>query len=176
MRVLITGVQNVIEESVVKLALEGMEGKAKFRILSFSDFMDTEGDVAEEQKVLRNTQKRIKDAVQLKMIKAGPGDHIILNGYFTAKGKHGFFPVIDRMLLDTFKPDFVVNIDVDPLAVQDKIDDVKQFEYHQELERTCAMFVGAYCGCSFKFIYTGIEGAREAANELYELLKGMMVK
>ncbi|UCD02758.1 MAG: AAA family ATPase [Candidatus Aenigmatarchaeota archaeon] len=176
MKVLITGVPNIVEESVVRLALEGMEGKTKFKILSFSDFMGSEDKAADELKVLKNTQKKIRDSIQMSMIKAKAGDHIIVNGYFTVKGKYGFLPVINKELLDIFKPDFVVHIDVHPLAVEAKIKNPKEFEYHQELERTCAILIGGYSGCAFKFIDAGIDGAREAANELYGLLKGMMVK
>ncbi len=174
MNILITGVQNVVEESVVKLALDSLGGKAKFKILSFSDFTDADGSVSDELKTLKGTQKKIKDSIQMKILKSRPGDHIIVNGYFTVYGKLGFFPVIDREFLDAFRPDFVVHIDVDPLALGAKIKNPREFKYHQELERTCAIFVGAYAGCAFKFIHAGIDGAREAADELYGMLKELV--
>lgn len=175
MKILITGVQNMIEESIVKLALERVEGKAKFKILSFSDFADTGESPAEELKLLKNTQKKIKDNIQIRMLKSKAGDHVIINGYFTVKSKLGFFPVISREVLDVFKPDFLVHIHVNPLALGSRLKNRKEFDEHQDIEKSCAVLLGANAGCGIRIIRSGIDGTREAADELYGILKELMV-
>ena len=40
MKILVTGVQNVVKDSMVALALERLEGKARFKVLSLSDFVE----------------------------------------------------------------------------------------------------------------------------------------
>jgi adenylate kinase len=175
MNILITGVQNVIEESVVKLALERVEGKAKFRVLSFSDFMDSGGSPAEELKMLKDTQKKIKDNIQMRVIKSRSGDHTIVEGYFTVKSRLGFYPVITKEVLDIFKPEFLVHVSVDSLALGDKVDRVL-FEEHQAIEKAYALFLGANAGCGVRIIRSGVDGERAAADELYGMLKDLMVK
>ncbi len=175
MKILITGVQNSVEESIVKLALEHAEGKAKFKILSFSDFVDTGESAADELKLLKSTQKKIKDNIEMRILKSRAGDNIIINGYFTVKSKLGFFPVISRDVIDTFNPDFLVHIHVDPLALAGKLDNRKEFDEHQDIENSCAVLIGAYAGCGIKIIRSGVDGTRESADELYGILKELMV-
>ncbi len=176
MNILITGVQNVIEESIVKLALERIKGKARFSILSFTDFVDTEESPADELRLLKGTQKKIKNNIQMRVLKSRAGDHIIVNGYFTVKSRLGFYPVITKEVLEVLKPDFVVHISVDPLSLGGKIDDAEGFGEHQAVEKAYALFLGANTGCGVRIIRSGIDGARTAADELYGMLKDMMVK
>jgi adenylate kinase len=176
MKVLITGVQNVVEESVVKIAIDRISGKSKFKILSFSDFVNTGETPSGEIKLLKNTQKKVKDAIQMKLLKSRPSDHIIVDGYFTVRSKIGFFPVITRALIDSFKPDVIVNIEVDPLALEGKLKDPDEFVLHQQVEKYLALSFGAYAGSGIKLLRTGIDGAREAGDELYQTLKDVVSK
>ncbi len=175
MNILITGVQNAIEESIVKLAIERIEGKAKFRVLSFSDFIDSGESPAEELKMMKNTQKKIKDNIQMRVLKSRSGEHIIVNGYFTVNSRLGFYPVITKEVLEIFRPELLVHISVDPLALGDRVDQ-KVFRDQQEIERSYALFLGAGSGCGVRIIRSGVDGARTAADELYSLLKGIMVR
>ncbi len=175
MNILVTGVQNAIEESIVKLAVERIEGKAKFRVLSFSDFMDSGESPAEEFKLLKETQDKIKQKIQMKVLE-GKGGHMIIDGYFTVKSKLGFVPVMTGDLLNIIKPDFLVHIDVDPLALGSRLENRKEFDEHQEIEKSCALYLGANAGCGIRIIKSGPEGARDAADELYGMLKELLVK
>jgi adenylate kinase len=176
MNILITGVQNAIEESIVKLALERIEGKARFSILSFTDFVDTEESPADELMLMKDTQKKIKKNIQMKVLKSRTGDHIIVSGYFTVKSRLGFYPVITKEVLEVLKPDFLVHISVDPLSLSGKIDSAEVFEEHQAVERACALFLGANTGCGVRIIRSGVDGSRAAADELYGMLKDLLVK
>ncbi|MBW2109674.1 MAG: AAA family ATPase [Candidatus Aenigmarchaeota archaeon] len=174
MNILITGVQNPVEESIIKIAVERIEAKAKIRLLSFSDFMDDAESLRDELKLLKNTQKKIRDNVQMKVIK-GSG-HFILNGYFTVKTKLGYFPVITGAVMEVLKPDIIVHIAVDPLALEGKIDNQESFRMHQSAERVVALSMAAASGAGVKIISCGIDESRKASDELYDLLKNLVVK
>ena len=83
MNVLITGVQNAIGESVVRLAAERIEGKAKIKIISFSDFAGAESPL-DEMEVIKTTQGKITDSIRLKLMNSS-GSHVIMNGYCTVR-------------------------------------------------------------------------------------------
>ena len=174
MNVLITGVQNAIEESIVRIAAERLKGKADFRLLSFSDFDGLEGRALDELKLIKATQQKVRQAVQGKMLPGGRGS-VIVNGYCTVKTKLGFFPVLTVESVKAFKPDIMVHISLDPLALEGKEKDPQGFLDHQAMEKAYALFLCASAGCGLKVIHCGIEGAREAAGELIDLLKSTMV-
>ncbi|MBN1896929.1 MAG: AAA family ATPase [Candidatus Aenigmarchaeota archaeon] len=174
MKILITGVQNSVEESIVKLAVERIEGKAKFRTLSFSDFIDNSSTPKEELDLLKNTQEKIRDSIQLKLIGEKTGN-VIVNGYFTVGTKLGIFPVINDETVKVFKPDLIIHINVNPLALGDKLEDEDAFRDQQDVEKTYALMIAAKAGCSVKIVHCGIEGSRDAADEIFKLLKALLV-
>jgi len=175
MRILVTGVQNVIKDSMVKLALERLEGRARIKVLSFSDFMEEDEKGREELRVLKETQKKMRDSIQMSILKAGAGQHILINGYCTVKTKMGYVPVMTRESVDIFKPDVIVHVQVDPLALAGKIGDPKMFEEHQSVERSYAVSLAANSGATFSLIKSGKEGARKGSEEMLSLLKSLVV-
>jgi len=175
MKILITGVQNAIEESVVKIAIERLQGRARFRVLSFSDFVDTEESATRELNLLKNTRKKITDAIKMRMLKSGASDNVIINGYFTVRGRLGFFPVISREVVETFSPDMIVSISVDPVALEGKLDNKDEFIKWQDVERSYAITLGAIAGSGMKLIHCRLDESRKAADELYGLLKNLVV-
>jgi adenylate kinase len=175
MNVLLTGVQNIVKESVVKLALDQLSGKVKFKVLSFSDFVEGSETSISELNTLKGIQKKLRENIQLKLLKAKPKEHVIINGYFTVRTKLGFVPVITKESIDIFKPDIIVHIDVNPLALQGKIPSKEDFLQNQSVEKFCAMLFGALASSGIKVIVTGPDGARKGADELYRLLKDVLV-
>jgi adenylate kinase len=175
MKILVTGLQNAVEESVVKLALERVEGKAEFKTLSFSDFTDEEETPAEELRLIKATQQKVTDGIRMKLIGTSRGN-IIINGYCTVKTKLGFFPVITREIMEALKPDLMAHIDVDPRALEGKIVNRKEFEDHQDFERSYSLLLCTSTGYGMKIIHCGFDESRKAADELYALLKNLMVK
>jgi len=175
MRVIITGVQNVVKDSVIRLALERLEGKADFRKLSFSDFADEVSGSAEELEVLRDTQKKIRENLQLKMLSPGGGKNIIVNGYCTVKTSIGFYPVITRETMKVFDPDVIVHLEVSAMSPSAKISNKKKFTEHSAFEKSCSMLLAADAGCGIRLIKSELESSRKASDELYEMLKGTMV-
>jgi adenylate kinase len=174
MNVLITGVQNHIEESIVRIAAERLQGKADFRLLSFSDFDELEGSTLDGLDTIKATQQKVKQSIQATM-RPGGRKSVIVSGYCTVKTKLGFFPVLTAESVKAFRPDIMVHISLDPLALEGKEKDPQGFLDHQALEKAYALFLCAYAGCGLKVIHCGIEGAREAAGELIDLLKNTMV-
>ena len=82
----------------------------------------------------------------------------------------------ERIVVSGFKPDVIVHINVDAMALEGKVKNKREFEYHQDVERTCALFMGIATGSGIKLIHCGLDGVRKAADELYDLLKNLMVK
>jgi adenylate kinase len=175
MRILVTGVQNVVKDSMVKLALERLEGRARIKVLSFSDFMEEDGKGMEELKMLKETQKKMRDSIQMSMLKAGAGQHMLINGYCTVKTKMGYVPVMTRESVDIFRPDVIVHVHVDPIALAGKIGDPQVFEEHQAVERSYAISLAANSGSTFSLIKSGKEGARKGSEELLSLLRNLVV-
>lgn len=175
MNILVTGGQNVVKDSVVKLALERLGGHVKFKVLSFSDFVLGSEDSINELHLLKNTQQKLMRNIQLKMLETGAREHVIINGYCTARTKLGYMPIITKASIDIFKPDIIVHVEVDPAALGGKLKDRDDFVQHQSLEKSCALFFGAWAGSVIKIIQTGIEGPRQGADELYELLRDVLV-
>jgi len=175
MNVLITGVQNHIEESIVRIAAERLQGKkADFRLLSFSDFDGLEGRTLDDLKLIKATQQKVRQAVQAKM-RPGARGSIIVNGYCTVKTKLGFFPILTEESVKAFRPDMLVHISVDPLALEGKEKDLQGFSDYQALEKSYALLLCASAGCGMRIIHCGIEEARKASDELFALLKDTMV-
>ncbi len=174
MNVLITGVQNAVEESIVRIAVERLEGKAPFRLLSFSDFSG-EGTAAGELEVIEKTQKKIADSMRVRLMDGGE-KHVIVNGYCTVGTPLGIFPVITNDTLEALKPRLLIHIGVDPEALEGRLDDPKAFRDHQETEKAYSIMLCAASGCGIKTIRCGPDGARKASDELYALLKDILVK
>jgi adenylate kinase len=174
MNVLITGVQNSVEESIVRLAVERVQGKTNFRFLAFSDFDDLDEGMLSEIALIKATQQKVRQAIQAKMTASGKG-HVVVSGYCTVKTKLGFFPVLTAETVKAFRPDIMVHISVDPLAIEGKTVNADEFRDHQTLEKTYALLLCASAGCGLKVIHCALDGSRDAAGELIELLKGIMV-
>ena len=174
MNILITGVQNAIEESVVRLAVERIEGKADFKMISFSEFAGGESPL-EEIDVIRNTQQKVTDSIRMKLMNS-TGGHVIINGYCTVRTKLGFFPVLTRETVEALKPQLMVHIDVDPAALEGKIDDAKAYDDHQDVEKAYSFMLCTAAGCGIRAIHCGPDGARKASDELHCLLKDILVK
>lgn len=174
MNVLITGVQNAIEESIVRIAVERIKGKADLRFLSFGDFDGLDEGMLPELALMKSTQQKVRKAIRSKAPASGRG-HVVVSGYCTVKTKLGFFPVLTAESVKAFGPDIIVHISVDPLALEGKVGNLDEFRDQQALEKTYALLLCASAGCGLKVIHCGIEGAREAAGELLALLKGTMV-
>lgn len=174
MNILVTGVQNVVKDSVVKLALERLGSRQKFRVLSFSDFVEEPADSISELRLLKNIQQKLTKSIQLKMLEAGTGEHIIINGYCTVRTGLGYVPVITMASIDIFRPDIIVHIEVNPVALGGKLPNKHDFAEHQSLEKSFALLFGAWSGSGIKIIETGAEGSRPGADELYKLLKAVL--
>ncbi len=172
MNILITGVQNIVKESVAKLALERMGRKSKTRILSFSDFVSEKG--TDELHMLKDAQKRLTDKIQMKLLDSS-AQHTIINGYCTVRTGLGYVPVITRESMGIFNPDFIVHIETDPLAPSGKIKDTEGFREHQSVERAFAIILACESGAGIRIIKSGVEGARKGSEELFALLKKLMV-
>jgi adenylate kinase len=176
MNVLITGVQNAVEESIVRLAVERVQGKVDFRFLSFSDFDGLDEGMISEIALVKETQQKVKRAVLARMTASGKGKvDVVVSGYCTVKTKLGFFPVLTTETVKAFRPDIMVHISVDPLAIEGKTVNVDEFKDHQSFEKTYALLLCASAGCGLKVIHCALDGARDAADELIALLKGTMV-
>jgi adenylate kinase len=171
MNILITGVQNVIKDSVVKLAVERIEGKVKLKTLSFSDFAE-EG--TNEYLLMKNTQRRLMEGIQMKMLEPKT-ENILINGYCTVKTKFGFAPVLTEDSASIFRPGIIVCLETDPLAVPGKMDNPREFQEHQSVEREFSILYSAKTGASLKIIKSGKEGARQGAEQLFDLLKDALV-
>jgi adenylate kinase len=174
MNILITGVQNPVEESIVRLAVERVKGKTDFTFLSFSDFDGIDGSTLEKIELIKATQQKVKLAIKAKMSASAKG-HTVVAGYCTVKTKLGFFPVLTAESVKAFKPDIMVHISVDPMALEDSGVNPDEFRDHQALEKTYALLLCASAGCGLKVIHCALEGSRGAAEELIGLLKGIMV-
>ena len=171
MNILITGVQNMIKDSTVKLALERIEGKVKLKVLSFSDFAEEEG--SGELQLLKSTQKKLTESIQLKMIESGP-HHIVINGYCTVSTRLGYVPVITKESVNIFRPDLIACIETDPAALP-KLENPREFQEHQAIERQFSVLFALRSGAAIKIIRSGKEGAREGADKLFSLLKEALV-
>jgi adenylate kinase len=174
MNVLITGVQNHIEESIVRIAAERLQGKADFRLLSFSDFDELDGSTLDGLDTIKATQQKVRQSIQVAM-RPGGRKSVIVNGYCTVKTKLGFFPVLTEESVKAFRPDMLVHISVDPLALEGKEKDLQGFSDYQALEKSYALLLCASAGCGMRIIHCGIEEARKASDELFSLLKDTMV-
>ena len=163
-----------MEESIVRLAVERVKGKADCRFLSFSDFDGLEEGMLSELALIKGTQQKIKQAIQAKMPASAKG-HTVVSGYCTVKTKLGFFPVLTAESVKAYRPDIMVHISVDPLALEGKAVDPDEFRDHQELEKTYALLLCASAGCGLKVIHCALDGSRDAAGELIALLKGALV-
>ena len=176
MNILIAGVQNMVKDTVVKLAMGKVSGKTKLKALSFSDFVEDYEDPLLEISVLKDIQKRLTKNIQIKMLESKSGEHHIINGYCTVKTRLGYIPIITKESLDIFKPDMVALIEVEPSALGEKLKDREGFKEHKAMERSCAQFCSAWTGSGIRIIRTGPEGARKGADELSGLLKEMLVE
>lgn len=174
MNVLITGVQNHIEESIVRIAAERLKGKADFRLLSFSDFDGLGGGALDGLALIKATQQKVVQEVQAKMAPGRGGASVIVNGYCMARTKLGFFPVITEKSVKALRPDIMVHISLDPLALEGKEKDPQGFLDHQAVEKAYALLLCASAGCGLRIIHCGLDEARKASDELLELLKGMV--
>ncbi len=175
MNILVTGVQNVVKDSIVKLALGRLGGKAKFKVMSFSDFVEEDEDSVSEIRMLKSMQQKLKKNIQIKMLQTKTGEHNIINGYCTVKTKLGYVPIITKESIDIFRPDITVYIEVDPAALGDKVADRDDFMQHQSVERSCALFCGARSGSGIKIINAGVDGSRQGSVELHGLLHDVLV-
>jgi adenylate kinase len=175
MNILITGVQNVIKDSIVKLALERLGSKVKFKVLSFSDFVEDAGDSIDELGLLKSTQQKLTKNIQLKVLGSGANEHVIVNGYCIVQTKLGFTPVITMGSVDILKPDLIVYVEVDPIALGSKLKNKDDFLLHQSIELECATSFSALSGSAIKIIKAGPEGSRKGSDELYNLLKAVLV-
>jgi adenylate kinase len=173
MNILIAGVQNSEEESIVKLALERLEGKAKFKTLSFSEFSGAES-AGEELGLIKATQRKVREILQIKAV-ADDDANVIINGYCTVNARLGYFPILTKDTMQAFRPDMMVHIRVDPLALEGKIRDPEAMNSHQDFEKSYSMYLCATTGCGMKSISSGIDGARKASDELYAVLKELLV-
>ena len=169
MNVLITGVQTVEKDSAVKLAVERLPAKG-IRTMSFSDTKEGEG--AEELGLLKRTQSRLIENIQKRMLDSGRA-HLIINGYCTISTRLGFVPVLTKEAAGIFRPSLVVCLETDPRTVRG--DAAAAFPEHQAVERLFSVFIASECGAAVKFIRTGPDGAREAAEELAGILKEALV-
>ena len=175
MNVLITGLQNMVKDSVVKIALERLGASAKFKILSFSDFVGEDEGSITELRLLKTVQQRLTKKVQVSMLQSKTGEHNIINGYSTASTKLGYMPIITKAGIDIFNPDLIAFIEVDPLALGEDLKDKEGFEAHQAVEKSFAMLYGAWTGAAVKVIKAGPEGSRKGSGELFNLLKALLV-
>jgi len=176
MKILITGVSAITKDTIVRMALDRFGSKAKYKLLSFSDFVEEMDNPLEEISMLKNTQKKITDNIQLRLIKAGADDHIVINGYCTVCTHLGFFPVISGEGIDVLKPDVIVSIEVDPAIMSGKLKNRAEFMEHQSVEKFCALNLATTAGCCIKIINSGRDSSRKGANELFTLLKDILVK
>ena len=172
MNVLITGVQNAIKDSAVKLAVGRIGAKARLRVLGFGDFL--EEDVQGELQLLKSSQRKLMDSIQLKMLESG-SKNIIINGYCTVRTRLGYYPFITKESLAVFKPDLMVFIETDPVSLPGKLGNPKVLMEHQAVEKQFSMLLAAEAGAGIRFIRSGRDGAREGADELYEVLKEALV-
>lgn len=174
MNVLIAGVQNVVKDSVVKMAMGKVSGRVKLKVLSFSDFVEDYEDPVLEISVLKEIQQKLTKNIQIKMLESKAGEHHIINGYCTVDTALGYIPIITKESLAIFKPDMIALIDVHPAALGSKIKDKERFLEHKEVESSCALFCSAWSGAGIRIIGTGPEGSRKGAEELSGLLKEML--
>lgn len=176
MNILIAGVQNIVKDTVVKLAMGKVSGKVKLKALSFSDFVEEYEDSVLEISVLKDIQQKLTKSIQIKMLESRAGEHHIINGYCTVKTRLGYIPIITKESLAIFKPDMIALMEVEPSALGDKLKDSEGFREHQAMERSCALFCSAWSGSGIRIIRTGVEGSRKGADELSGLLKEMLVR
>ncbi|MBN2330638.1 MAG: AAA family ATPase [Candidatus Aenigmarchaeota archaeon] len=174
MNVLITGVQNMVKDTVVKLAMGKISGKVKLKALSFSDFVEDYEDPALEIPVLHDIQQKLTKNIQIKMLESKAGEHHIINGYCTVDTRLGYIPIVTKESLAIFRPDMIALIEVDPTALGSKLRDRDRFQEHKAVERSCALFCSAWSGSGIRIIRTGPEGSRKGAEELSGLLKEML--
>jgi adenylate kinase len=175
MNVLIAGVQNMVKDTVVKLALGRLSGKVKLKALSFSDFVEEYEDSVMELSLLKDVQQKLTKNIQIKMLESPAGEHHVINGYCTVRTKLGYIPIITKESLAIFRPDMIALIEVEPAALGAKLRDREEFEEHKAVERSSAMFCSAWAGSGIRIIRAGAEGPRKGAGELSGLLKEMMV-
>lgn len=170
MNILVTGVSNVIKDSVVKLALDRIGGKEKFKILSFSDFSgDEEGN---ELEMFKSTQRKLTENIQLKMLES-ESRHIVINGYCTVSTKLGYIPIISRESIEIFKPDIIILIETNSLSIPGKVNNAG-FDNHKMVERSCSFSLSVLSGSAIKVIVCGVEGSRKGSEELFKLLKEVL--
>ncbi len=175
MNILIAGVQNIVKDTVVKLAMGKVSGKVKLKALSFSDFVEEYEDSFIELSMLKDIQQKLTKSIQIKMLESKAGEHHIINGYCTVETKLGYIPIITKESLAIFRPDMVALIEVEPAALGAKLRDRDGFQEHKAIEKACALFCSAWTGSGIRIIRTGAEGPRKGADELSGLLKEMLV-
>lgn len=173
--VLVTGLEEIDKKAVVEFVLRGFRDSG-FTSVSLEDIPEAAGVQALESfDEIKKTQSRFYTKLEKNVISAmrkGKGN-VILSGCITKKTKHGYMPLITDDFFDTFKPDVIISMELDPRTITrdpKKLEDIKN---HQDLNRHYNVLFSSKCGSMLRVINVDLGNITKAVREISEIIRNM---